>query len=893
MEPLKTKNLQSFSIEPFGAKPVTTVFSKANIDQARLTKGTKKADCDRCLLIGFDTEYQTYAAVDRDTLKAKGARNDVLSYQFCIKLLDQGRPAEQSPEVSGIVVPAEGARIALQDFVSFAIGSLIAQSPTLQLPSDVYLVGHFTRADMPAFAEFTNFGRKFLTSVRNTFVSIDSFIPVRIVDSADEQVANLKLHLRDTLLLAPANAKSLADIGEIVGLEKIRVADSRATEIEIKQNMRRFRDSEWQRFRDYAIRDAQVCVRYAEKVIRQFSELFIDFKLPLTLTQFGTRLVLDQWDGKGLKADDVLGREEVKEKVFSKSLGYPIEKVTHPYIEEVYFDVPFATETYHGGRNEQFEFGISPEGDWRDHDLSSAYTTAMSMIGLPNWRKTVRLTDFGEDSPVDLAFYSVDFEFPPGVRFPVLPVRTSSGIIFPLTGRSFCAAPEVYLARRLGAKLHFRRGVRVPMDRLRPVFRDFISSSIQKRAEHPKNSFENLFWKEVGNSTYGKTAQGLRKKRVFDLRSDDMVELPESPLTQPFFASFITSFTRAVLGEILNGFPREVRVFSVTTDGFLSTATDSQIATACSGRLFEEFSRARLTLDGSAQPLEIKHRICQPLGWRTRGSATLKAGEDERMGIVLQKGGIKTPELMDLPEQNQHVIELFLNRRPEDKINYTIGIGLKDMIHHDTDFVSRAVTKRLSMEFDWKRVPLNAEDRSVCLPNGLRTHLSFETTPHRDIQSFQTMRDAWEKFDSKPRRNLKTLLDLQRFLNFVETRSYPEREVARYLSREDGDIKRLRRDLCRAFVHGAAGLDLVRSRSKYVYKGFAAVLTACGIPCRESDLDNGKRSCFVPHQTIPTYRVVDALNKLKTGYFAELEVDQILAMESGPNPDVGQLKLAA
>jgi hypothetical protein len=103
-----------------------------------------------------------------------------------------------------------------------------------------------------------------------------------------------------------------------------------------------------------------------------------------------------------------------------------------------------------------------------------------------------------------------------------------------------------------------------------------------------------------------------------------MVELPESTLTQPFFASFITSFTRAVLGEILNGFPYTVRVFSVTTDGFLSNATNADPERACSGPLFDLFANGRRALVEKSEPLEIKHTIRQPVGWRTRGSATLK-----------------------------------------------------------------------------------------------------------------------------------------------------------------------------------------------------------------------------------------------------------------------------
>ena len=723
---MKTSSTQTFAAHFDPSIPEITVsFAEKDVEKDQKQSGKKKAPPTRCLLLGFDTEYQVIDPVGRKDIESGKAHNEILSYQFCIKLISKGGKGDE-PEVEGIIVPVGDKRIDIQDFVSFAIGSFATTYRDVQIPADIYLIGHFTRADLPAFSEFTNPARTFLSNVRNTFVSIDSFIPIEVEDSAGTAVATLRLHLRDTLLLAPANAKSLADIGEIVGLEKISLAPTRAQDLQIKTHMKEFREASWDKFREYAIRDAQVCVRYAEQVVRQYDALFDEFKLPITLTQFGSKLVLDGWSADGLNSNTLLGREKVTEKSFSKKLGYVIQKVTNPFIEEVYWEAPFVTETYHGGRNEQFSFGISPEGKWRDHDLSSAYTTAMSLIGTPDWTAMERLTEFGDVDPLGLAFYSVDFEFPDGVRFPTLPVRTPSGIIFPLRGRSNCSAPEVYLAQNLGAKLSFRRGVMVPADPTKPIFLKFIRSCIEKRGEHKKGSFGNLFWKEVGNSTYGKTAQGLREKRVYDLRADDMAPLPESRLTQPFFASFITSFTRSVLGEILNGFPSSVDVFSVTTDGFLSNASDKDIDRACSGKMFETFSKGRKKLDGSAEPLEIKHQIKQPIGWRTRGSATLKKGDGTKDNIVLQKGGIKVVGSSSMEDENRHVIDLFLNRHPEQKLEYTVAVGLKDMVRFDADFVNRSVTKRLSMEFDWKRQPVREQDVSVTFEGKKYTHLSFE-----------------------------------------------------------------------------------------------------------------------------------------------------------------------
>src|SRR5690606_28878496 len=106
-------------------------------------------------------------------------------------------------------------------------------------------------------------------------------------------------------------------------------------------------------------------------------------------------------------------------------------------------------------------------------------------------------------------------------------------------------------------------------------------------------------------------------------------------------------------------------------------------------------------------PLEIKHIVRQPVGWRTRGAATLRPGDGDN-GIVLQKGGIKTNPLNGLFEENQETLRLFFNRSPDQKIQYKSGVGIKDMLRGETDFVFRSVTKRLSMEFDWKRKPKNA-----------------------------------------------------------------------------------------------------------------------------------------------------------------------------------------
>lgn len=616
-------------------------------------------------------------------------------------------------------------------------------------------------------------------------------------------------------------------------------------------------------------------------MIWQNVDLFDEFQLPLTLTAFGTKLVKNDWDEKGWEADDILGQEPVKVRKYSPRLGYATKTTEHPFTEAVYFEEGFVTETYHGGRNEQFLFGIADEGKWRDLDLSSAYTTAMSLISLPQWEDMERDPDPATVQPTDLAFFSVDFVFPEAVRFPTLPIRTNNGIIFPLTGHCLCAAPELFLARKLGAELDIKRSIRVPMDATNPVFKDFITSCIKKRSEHTKGSFENLFWKEVGNSTYGKTAQGLREKRVYDLRDDAMVPLPPSQITQPFFASFITSFVRAVLGEILNGFSSDVDVFSVTTDGFLSNASDAELTSATSGPIFKLFADARLALDNSGKPIETKHEIGRPIGWRTRGSATLVPGNGPN-GIVLQKGGLKTNEQLSTADENEYVINQFLNRTPESVIQYRSAIGVKDMVRIDSDLLFLNIEKRLSMEFDWKRKPVSERDVEFNHAGTRHKHLSFNTVPHKTHAEFEAYREAWEGFDKKPRRTLKSLRDFRDFETFQVSKSYPDKAITKYLKKKDGDLDRLASDLCCAFVHFQAGFDAIR-RNNMTYQQFCNIANDHGIPCSINKLDYAKKRAFSPNTTPRTPAVMKAITSLRDSEFPRLEIDKILVAQDQQN----------
>ncbi len=828
------------------------------------------------LLVGFDTEFKTPSApLTRESIKAGEAKSLILSYQFHAKHAD-------GSEWNGICCPESDERISLRDFLVFVLGVGARQFGFKDFPTDIYLVGHFTRADIPAFADFQDL-TKFASAVRSTFVSIDTNVPVNIPVISGEEVS-LRVFLRDTILLSPQLNRSLKKIGELVGVSKVELSSDRSVYKEMIRNMDRVRSENWPLFKAYALTDAEICVRYIEQVIDQYHAITGKKKIPITLTSIGIDQLLLAWDEMGFDADATLGKEIVKRSYFDAKKGYYITKKESVNLKEVDREVSFVNECYHGGRNEQFWFGPGFEDQWSDFDLSSAYPTAMSLIGLPDWHGIHDCKDVDAYTATTLGFVEVKFEFPVDTRYPSLPVRTENGLIFPLQGESYCSAPELVVAKSLGAKLTILHGVIVPTDPSVKIFGTFIKDCLDKRNQAGKNTLQGLFWKEISNSTYGKTAQGLKEKRVYDLRDRDTKLLPPSKITNAFFAAFITSFTRALLAEIMNAIPSDKMVFSCTTDGFLTNMTDEESKICQSGMLGVIFAEQRYLLTGESAVLETKHAIRCPLGWRTRGQATLIPGEfkeNSNSHIVLAKGGIFIPpEFEEKADQNDEILRMFFNRQPDTVIRIEAKTGIREMVDYDADFVEKVFDKRLNMEFDLKRCPVAA------IHSNRYDHLAFSTKPWQSVEQFRTIKEYWQEYTKGDPKCLKTLDDFYDFSAFVETRSFVDTDTGKYMRKKDGDIARLRQKLCSAYKQGMAGLQ--PKMMGLSDEGFAELLTAVGIPCKKTDVENAKRLPFTPNACPPTeavcYRLMDLTLHLPT-----LDAELFLYDGSASNP----IRLAA
>ena len=150
-------------------------------DLAPYVKPPKNSDIpDNFLIVGFDTEYKTPdSAVTGQQIKEGEAISEILSYQFYAKTID-------GVVWQGICCPEKDQRLTLQEFMLFVLGSGARLHGLKSISSKIYLVGHFTRADIPAFADFAQINNQF-SAVRNTFVSIDRHLDVDIPTEDGQQ----------------------------------------------------------------------------------------------------------------------------------------------------------------------------------------------------------------------------------------------------------------------------------------------------------------------------------------------------------------------------------------------------------------------------------------------------------------------------------------------------------------------------------------------------------------------------------------------------------------------------------------------------------------------------------------------------------------------------------
>lgn len=807
----RPKTLDDYPVIPPASKKVSVISS------------------DLTLHIGFDTEY---------VFNPETRQNDILSYQSYVVLPD-------NTGISNIIYPPDSqkkSRLSFKEFLCQTITPLLETGVITKWPGIINIYAHFIRADIASFANFWSDYKILLKGIRGTVSSFKNRYGIDFDEQQERRVKTEQIMFDkrtspprcsnvafiDTLLITPGGM-GLAECGELLGLPKLTIPAPYSI-----TNMREYLLGDRAGFEAYALRDAEIAVRYALQV-RNFCarELMID-RVPATIGAMAVSRFTKTLKENNMSPEVCLGTHiKTRELWLTEKQAFRTIKNPASVPSRELFET-FPINCYHGGRNECFMMGVTPSDHWYDYDLAGAYTTGLLDILTPDYGN-IRLSKNPDDYCGHvMGFALVTFRFPESVPYPSLPVRTDQyGLFFPLSGESWATAPEIELALSLGAEMTIHNGIIVPWicdtsphnSESTSVFLPFVQQVRENRNRHIKGSLEEKFWKEIGNSLYGKLAQGLRAKTAFDTARGLNRSLPPSSVTQPFFAAHVTGFIRAVVGELMNALPSDSTVVSVTTDGFLTNCPLDKIN--MSGPLSSRFQSLCDIVDPGSSMLTCKHEVSQLIAMKTRGQLTYRAIQGKP--VVHARAGVKPPADIPRSDYNDYMVDLYLNRLPGQTLSRSTLISTREMWLSESDLVSREQDIRLNLEFDFKRQPVR--------PAMNEGHLLMFSRPWDNMEEALQQRSLFD--DWRQTHTLKTLADWDDWCDFLYCRTVFSDMKLKVGSKRSDDI--LVRLFLRALTQCQWGL-MLKDKKSYSCKEVAEWLTSEGYSVTVTDVKNAVRA---------------------------------------------------
>lgn len=593
----------------------------------------------------------------------------------------------------------------------------------------------------------------------------------------------INLSIRDTLGLTPAENKSLKILGNLIGRPKIDLPPH------MIEYMAFFAISNPYHYYQYAMNDADIVVSFCSEIFR------CNHAIPMTLSSAAASAVRGKikeyfhvkknsdydrtFRGIELLDDGLIAKREEDSMKFLKSTRYiPIQDNPDAKIILSYFE-----EAYTGGFNASFYLGWITEAT-TDFDLQNAYPTAMASIIDIDWSKPVR--DFPRNydlslqdlpNPLIPAVAVGDFDFPDTCYCPNIPVPVPGGMkIYPLHGRSvYMSGPDMYLALRLGARIRIFRGFTCMMrfnedGTASQSLAYAVSSLVQDRARakelYKLNPLIEKSLKSMVCSCYGKTAQNVSPKTRYNAKLMGRVDSEPSSITSPYHATYTTTLVRCMLIGCVNQLQSMgYRVYSVTTDGFITNAPTDVIRSLDAYGFGPIFQNGRYNLNHTREACEA-NQVWEPkhfndtfLNITTRGNVAVN---DEG---VLAHNSYTTGEIKDSRADRDAYIIAVLSREGRLKCRTKVWTEFSEIVERKHDFQVTEIIRQISMNFDYKRCPLteSAVDTPVHYQSvdglySIDTVIAeYDTRPHRDTEEFMNYRSS-----VKTETCVKTKEDLQR-----------------------------------------------------------------------------------------------------------------------------------
>lgn len=393
------------------------------------------------------------------------------------------------------------------------------------------------------------------------------------------------------------------------------------------------------------------------------------------------------------------------------------------------------------------------------------------------------LDEYNQATHLQIALADISFSFPATCKYPSLSVTVDEfGLINPLEGRTVATLPEVHLALYQGAQITYHDVVVLEeyqdseseiFKESQFAFREHLYNLYSLRNEAKRNNEELLqqLYKTYSNSLYGKLAQGINKRTMFNTRDGASKRLPKSNITNAYYASLTTGLIRAALSSVIVAIEELIQeghdyiIISATTDGCLYGIDNSKLSIedtinkddktynynnihealsngykkfisfetvdpVLAKRLLKFPSLRLLKISheawNDAEYIEVKHVANRVLNFKTRGQVGHYDSEAGSTCTILAKAGHKISGTKN--EQAQWILDHYRDEKIQ-KYRFTTLSSVRDIIDENIvidDLVSLPQERVISLDYDYKRHPVSDSD----------------TAPHKDINQFTKFRQS-------------------------------------------------------------------------------------------------------------------------------------------------------
>lgn len=271
---------------------------------------------------------------------------------------------------------------------------------------------------------------------------------------------------------------------------------------------------------------------------------------------------------------------------FDSKINYKNKNIRNiKYISGATEPFNFAKEAYFGGHASNYVYGMVDDSLLVDIDLKAAYNVSGHLIpdfmpGLPwqvvndcNFRDLKELTNT-INGPFTIGFLDCDVVYPSKKEIILTPYRTIEGTKYMRKNvHAKLTYTDAYNAYHNGATVYvhtayFPQQAQLSMNESKNEYISKLSPYgqaqeffLEKRQQNKDNVVLNKMYKLLGNSIYGKSAQGITNDNNLSL------------ISNPYISAQYTSITKLLLSynieTLLRHYQGEAKLLTVTTDGFL------------------------------------------------------------------------------------------------------------------------------------------------------------------------------------------------------------------------------------------------------------------------------------------------------------------------------------